>query len=204
MSFCPRTFLLGILIATVVLETPVSAQTPLSPGASLPSTPSLQRLDGTSVSPDALLGPTGTVFIFWSNECPWVQRYESRVRDLVSDFQEQGVRFVLVNANDAEAHPQESLEASRSHVQEKSYGATYVRDPTGDFARALGATRTPHAYVFDGGGTLVYVGAIDDGPSGPSRVETSYLREAVRAEVAGTGGSTQSQKAFGCTLKYPE
>lgn len=185
--------------------TPVGAQTPLSPGASLPSTSdSLERLDGTQVTPRALLGSNGTVFLFWSNECPWVQRYEQRVRTLVSEFQERGIQFVLVNANDAEVQPNDSREASRAHVQENPYEASYVRDPTASFARALGATRTPHAFLFDGEERLAYVGGIDDNPSGASQVDTSYLRRAIQAVLEGEDVPDEQESAFGCTLKYPE
>lgn len=185
--------------------TPVGAQTPLSPGASLPSTAgSLERLDGTQVAPRTLLGSNGTVFLFWSNECPWVERYEQRVRTLVADFQERGIQFVLVNANDAEAQPGESREASRTHVQENPYEATYVRDSTASFARALGATRTPHAFLFDEEERLAYAGGIDDNPSGASQVDTSHLRRAIQAVLDREDVPAEQESAFGCTLKYPE
>jgi thiol-disulfide isomerase/thioredoxin len=171
----------------------------------LPSTENvLERLDGTRVSPKALLGSNGTVFLFWSNECPWVERYENRVRALASDFQGRGIEVVLVNANDVEAQPNESREASRSRAREKRYEATYVRDPTANFARALGARRTPHAFLFDAAERLVYVGSIDDSPSGAGSENTPYLRHAIEAVLEGEEVPASQEKAFGCTLKYPE
>lgn len=174
------------------------AQTPLSPGASLPSVESpFQRLDGSSVRPQDLLGTKGTVFLFWSTKCPWIDRYEQRVQALVSDFQDNGIRFVRVNSNKGE-------DVSKERVAEKGYSAPYVRDPTAAFAQALGATRTPQAFVFDARRTLVYTGAIDDNPSGAEQVKTPYLRNALEALQSGGQVPKQQTKVFGCALKYPE
>jgi hypothetical protein len=159
--------------------------------------------DGATVQPGALTGPQGTVFLFWSNRCPWISRYEERVQDLVRAFQDQGIRFVRVNANDPADWPQESAAACRARAEERGYAAPYVRDPTAAFARALGATRTPHAFVFDGADRLVYAGAIDDSPADPTAVKTPYLRSALEAVVAGKSPSIAQTEPFGCTLKYP-
>jgi thiol-disulfide isomerase/thioredoxin len=188
-----------------VLGSPVAAQDRLSPGDPLPSIESsLQRLDGTETSPKTLVGEKGTAFLFWSNRCPWVDKYEERVQALVSAFQDQGIRFVLVNANDASRWPAESLEASRKHAKEDGYEAVYVHDPDGSFARALGATRTPQVFLFDRQQTLAYVGAIDDSPGIPEQVETAYLRNAIEAVLAGKSVPTPENEALGCTLKYAE
>jgi hypothetical protein len=120
------------------------------------------------------------------------------VQALVSEYRGQGIQFVLVNANAGE-----TLDASRTQAEERGYDATYVRDPNATFARALGATRSPHAFVFDEDQTLVYVGAVDDSPSSSKRVSEHYLRDALQAVVAGRTVERAQQKAFGCTLRYP-
>lgn len=173
-------------------------------GSELPSVEGLQRVDGTSIAVGQLVGSGGTVFLFWSNRCPWVDRYEGRVQSLVSEFQGEGIRFILVNANDADAFPSEGRRASLKHARERDYRATYVRDTSAVFARALGAAVTPEAFVFDRDGTLVYRGAIDDSPSGASRLEESYLREVVEALSARDESPLSRQKAYGCTVKAQE
>lgn len=184
----------------------VHAQQPLAPGSSLPTVDApLQRVeDGTAVRLQALTGSTGTVLLFWSNRCPWINRYEERVQRLVSAFRDRGVRFVRVNANDASDWPKESLATSRARADSQGYTMPYLRDPRAALARALGATRTPHAFVFDDGGTLVYVGGIDDSPGDPNRVQSPHLRKALDALVNGTSPAVSQTRAFGCTLKYPE
>lgn len=196
-----------ILLPVLVLwvEGTTQAQAPMKPGRSLPSVDeSLERLDGTSVSLRQLTGKRGTVFIFWSNRCPWIDRYEDRVRTLVSDYQDEGIRFVLVNANSATRYPSEGLEPSRERSQKRNYTATYVRDPTAALAEALGAQLTPQVFVFNGEGTLVYTGAIDDSPSGAEQVEEPYLRQAVEALIGGRESPVSQKKPYGCTLKFPE
>lgn len=184
----------------------VQAQQPLAPGASLPTVDApLQRVeDGTTVRLQALTGSTATVILFWSNRCPWIDRYEERVQQLVSAFRDRGVRFVRVNANDASEWPNESLASSRARADRQGYAMSYLRDPRAALARALGATRTPHAFVFDAEGTLVYVGGIDDSPGDPNRVQTPHLRNVLDALVNGTSPAVSQTRAFGCTLKYPE
>lgn len=192
--------ILGLLVPLFVQAQPAE----LSLGSALPQiNATLTQVDGSTVSLQRLLGETGTVFIFWSNTCPWVDRYEDRIQTLIQDFQPSTVQFVLVNANDATAAPEESLDASRERAQSRGYRATYVRDAKAALARALGASRTPHAFVFDRQETLVYAGAIDDSPSDSTRVEESYLRDAIGAVEAGEEPEGADTNAFGCTLKYP-
>lgn len=175
----------------------------LSPGATLPRPDAtLQRVNGATTPVSGLLGSKGTVFVFWSNECPWVDRVEGRVQRLAQDVRPSGVQVVLVNANDASAAPTESLEASRKRADRQGYQMPYVRDPEATFARALGASRTPHAFFFDAQRRLVYVGAIDDSPSDPDRVEEPYLRSAITAVLNGETPEVATTKPFGCTLKY--
>jgi len=197
--------LLGCFFWSLIVVGPLQAQQPLAPGTPLPSIgESLQRVDGSTVRLEDVTGSRGTVFLFWSNRCPWVDKYEGRVQDLVADVRGAGIHFVRVNANDAREWPIESLAASRTRAERRDYRAPYVRDSTAALARVLGATRTPHAFLFDGEGTLVYAGAIDDSPGDPEQVSTAYLRDALEALINDTAPPVSTTKAFGCTLKYPE
>lgn len=78
-------------------------------------------------------------------------------------------------------------------------------DPTGAVGKAYGATNTPHMYVIDPNGTLVYAGAIDNRPtSKKSDVQgaQNYVREALQAVAAGQPVKTPVTRAYGCTVKY--
>lgn len=195
----------GVLLAILLLPSSVQAQhQALSPGAMLPQPDTnLKRLDGTSTPVADLLGRKATVFLFWSNQCPWVDRYEPRVRDLVEEFQSSEVQFVRVNANNLDQDASASLQACREQAQQQGYKAPYVRDPGATFAKALGASQTPQVFLFNAQRKLIYTGSIDDSPSAPDRVQESYLRDAITALLDGGVPQVQSTDPFGCTLKYP-
>lgn len=151
----------------------------------------------------SLSGTSATVLLFWSNQCPWVDRYEARVRDLTNRFGGDGVQFVLVNSNDPSVYPEESVEKNAERVAFSARSVPYVSDPSGRVARAVGATRAPHVFVFDhaSGRGLVYQGAIDDSPAAADNVENAYLQSVVDAVLAENDIPVAETKAFGCTLK---
>ena len=194
-----RTLFWTACLALLVL--PVQAQE-LALGSKIPGADvSRVNVNGGSVSISALSGSSGTVVVFWSNQCPWVDKYHGRFAQIVADFSERGMGFVLVNSNDAAAFPQESVEES-ARVASKLSGVTYLSDPDGQLAKAFGAERTPHVYVFNASGELAYVGTIDDSPGDPGNVTSSYLRDALDALASGRTATVPKTKAFGCTIKF--
>ena len=206
MDSSTRLALSGGLLLLALGGVPLAhGQSPLSPGATLPTIDQpLQRVDGGTVPVKGLTGAKGTVFLFWSNRCPWADKYESRVQSLVSTFADRGVQFVRVNAGEAATEKSEVPEASRARAKKRGYAAPYVLDSGARLARALGATRVPHTFVFDANNRLVYVGAIDDSPGDPGRVETPHLRNALEAMLEGRAPPEPKTRAFGCRLQYPE
>ncbi|MES3629336.1 MAG: redoxin domain-containing protein [Longimonas sp.] len=195
-----------LTVATIGAVHAQPTENPLRIGATLPGLDA-GLYDVQSESQTALsnvLGSRATVFIFWSNECPWVDRYEDRVQSLREQFSGQGIRFVLVNANDADAFEQEGRAASAERARSQGYGGMrYLRDDTAALATALGAMRTPHVFVFDANRTLVYQGAIDDSPGSAEDVTNRYLHDALDALAAGESVSEPETKAFGCMIKLP-
>ncbi len=191
-----------LLVLGVSLATAQPQELPL--GSILPMQDhAVQHVDGTQTTLDALTGTAGTVFLFWSNQCPWVDKNEERVRALHDQFAGQGIHFVLVNANDPNAFPKEAAAAG----QAKNYPMAYVVDAGSQFAREMGAFRTPHAFAFDANKTLVYTGAIDDSPGDPNNVQKTYLEGVVGilAQGGAIGGEADyppSTKAFGCRIKF--
>lgn len=194
-----RLLALGAFVVAAAFPARAQAQQiPLGtemPGAAIV----LQDLGGQSVRLGDVAGRAGTVVVFWSNQCPWVDKYEARLFDLAAGASGQGVSVVLVNANDPQAFPRETAAEARGRLSGKS--VRYVSDAGGQLARAFGAERTPHVYLFDADSRLVYVGTIDDSPGDPTNVQKFYLREAIEAVAAGRPVPVPSTKAFGCTIK---
>jgi hypothetical protein len=193
-----RSFWLLALVSPLVLGVHAQAQElPLGAAMPLMDRP-LQHVQGDEVRLSELRGERATVVVFWSNECAWTQRYDDRIRSVSSDLAGQGVAVVLVNPNDPIANPGEAVEAGRG----RGYDMPYVMDRGSALARAFGATRTPHIYVFDASNVLVYVGTLDDSPGDAGNVQRRYLRDAITSILEGGPIETAQTRAYGCTIKF--
>jgi hypothetical protein len=91
-------------------------------------------------------------------------------------------------------------------TQKRSAAPTaFLLDPQGNIGKAYNAKVTPHMYVIDPNGTLVYMGGIDDRPTtrhADVQGARNYVREALAAMGAGKPIDASSTRAYGCTIKY--
>ena len=193
----------ALLALTLLAPTTLFAQeTDVSLGTTLPlQDRAMQSSNGSTQRLADLGGPNGLVLIFWSNNCPWVDKYEDRLRSTVAEFSGQGFGFVLVNSNDPVAFPEESIDGIRDRAASRNYGVPYLLDEGSALANALGVTRTPHVYVFDGSRALIYSGTLDDSPGDPGNVKEAYLNDVLAAVGAGGRAPVTRTTAFGCRLK---
>jgi peroxiredoxin len=150
-----------------------------------------------------------TVVLEWTNHlCPYVQKHydTSNMQALQKDVTGQGIIWLTIisSAPDTQGYvlPKEADELTRKR---NASPTAVLLDPTGTVGKMYGATNTPHMYVVDKAGTLVYAGAIDDKPtSRRSDVPNArnYVREALAAVTAGQPVKTPLTRAYGCTVKY--
>ena len=116
--------------------------------------------------------------------------------------------IVWLSVISSPAGEQGHVEAARAKeltAQRDAAPAGVLLDPKSRIARAYGAQTTPHMYIIDPKGTLVYMGAIDDKPSSAASSlngAKSYVRQAVAELKAGKPVSEASTKAYGCVVKY--
>ena len=78
-------------------------------------------------------------------------------------------------------------------------------DPTGKVGRAYGARATPHMYVINGEGVLVYIGGIDDQPSArleDLKIARNFVDQALSEISQGKPVSATNSRAYGCSIKY--
>lgn len=188
-------FLLSMTAYGQEAEISLGSQLPLADRAMPSSNGGTQRLADIG-------GQNGTVVVFWSNNCPWVDKYEDRLLESISRFSGEGYGFALVNPNDPVAFPEESIDGIRKRASDNDYGVPYLLDEGSALAKALGATRTPHVFVFDGSGALVYEGGIDDSPGDPGNVTEAFLSDVLTAVAAGNRASVSRTTSFGCRIKY--
>jgi peroxiredoxin len=141
--------------------------------------------------------------------CPYVRKHYSarNMQDQQREAAAQGVVW-LTSASSAKGE-QGYVTAAQANDLTKSRDAApaaVLLDPQSKIARAYGATVTPHMYVIDANGTLVYKGGIDSIPSADVAdipKAKQYVRVALREVLAGRQVAEASTRPYGCTLKYP-
>jgi peroxiredoxin len=175
----------------------------LSLGSSIPlADVKMRDISGTSLSLNDAKGKEGLLVIFSCNTCPWVIDWQDRYVSITNEFLPQGFGVIAVNSNEAYFDGVDSFEAMQKHAKKNGYNFYYTVDEKSQLAKAFGATRTPHIYLFDSEGTLVYRGAIDDNSKNAKKVKKTYLADAMNAILAGEPIAPASTKAFGCTIKF--
>jgi peroxiredoxin len=161
----------------------------------------LPGVDGRSHSLEEYADAPVLVLVQSCNHCPYVIAWEERINALQREFGDRGVRIVAVNSNDAEQYPTDSFEAMVEHAREAGYVFDYLYDESQEVARALGAERTPEAYVYDAERRLVYHGAVDDSRE-VDGVTEHYLRDAIEAALAGETPPVADTPPVGCSVKW--
>ena len=150
-----------------------------------------------------------TVVLEWTNNgCPYVRKhYDSRnMQTLQQEATTDGVVWLqIISSAPGE---QGYLDAAGALARVQTDGAhpsATLLDPTGMVGRAYGALTTPHMYIVNPAGVLVYQGAIDDRPSArPASLEgaTNYVRAALVDLDAGRAVRTAQTTPYGCNVKY--
>jgi peroxiredoxin len=162
----------------------------------------LPGIDGKNHAPADYKDAKLLVIVFSCNHCPYVVGSEERMKRFVTDYSPRGVQMVAINSNESENHPTDSFEHMVRRAKERGLNFPYLRDETQDVARAYGALRTPHFYVFDAERKLRYTGRMDDNPRTPGAEKTHELRDAVDALLAGHQPAVPVTNPIGCNVKW--
>ena len=153
---------------------------------------------GTAHSLDSLKGKDGTVLIFVATNCPVSNAYNERMEKLAQDFKSRGINVVGINSNSTE-----SAADVKDHAAKNNLTFTILKDNGNKIADTLGAMRTPEAYFLDNGNKLLYHGRIDNSRD-VAQVNSSELRDAIEATLAGKPVPKTTASAFGCSIKRVE
>ena len=150
-----------------------------------------------------------TVVLEWFNpDCPFVKASHSKgsLKDAAKRNAAKGVVWLGVNSA---ASGKQGFSPERVAEGKKAFGLEHpiLADTTGQVGKLYGATNTPHMYVIDAKGTLVYKGAIDNSPDGEGDSPTggkliNYVDAALDDLAAGRPVATPDTKAYGCGVKY--
>jgi hypothetical protein len=147
------------------------------------------------------------VVLEWVNpDCPFVQKHYNSGNMPATQKHAAGkdVVWLSVSTSGSDNDPKAAA-ALGSWAKSKNASATSILLDNGKIGRAYGARTTPHMYLIDPAGKLVYAGAIDSKPSAnPADIasSTNYVTQAIDEVVAGKPVSKPVTQPYGCSVKY--
>jgi peroxiredoxin len=156
--------------------------------------------DNENVSLKDFSSAKAVVVIFMGNACAFDQYYTNRIKALVARMSNQ-VQFILVNSY---LEQEENAEQMKRMFDDWRLPVPYLADKDQTIMSALGAKKSPEAFVLKPGGgtfTVVYTGAIDDNPQLEDAVKNRYLADAIEAVVAGEQPTLSNARSTGCTIR---
>jgi peroxiredoxin len=149
------------------------------------------------------------VVLEWTNPgCPFVMKHYSSANMQATQkaATAKGVVWLTINSTAADAGDyQAPAELAKWMQAQKAAPTATLMDADGKVGRAYGARTTPHMYVIDPAGKLVYAGAIDSRPTAnPAHVKdaTNHVNAALAETLAGKTVSVASTQPYGCSVKY--
>lgn len=152
-----------------------------------------------------------TVVLEWTNAgCPYVQKHynSGNMQALQKGAAKDGVVWLtLVSSAPGKQGYVSPAEAKTWKTSSGAASTALLLDPGGQVGKAYDARTTPHMYVVDKTGKLVYMGGIDDKPTAdPSSLKgaKNYVTAALSDVKAGRAVATPVSKPYGCSVKYSE
>jgi len=167
-----------------------------APDFNLPAT------DGKTYSLADFADAKVLVVSFTCNHCPYVTGSDEVTRATVERFKDKGVAFIGINSNSEKTHANDDFATMKERMKEHNFPWVYARDKSQDVARAYGALRTPHFYVFDEERKLVYTGRGVDTPRDTSKMTVNDLEDALDDLLAGRSITTPVTNPIGCNVKW--
>ncbi len=150
------------------------------------------------------------VVLEWTNPgCPFVQKhYGGNMQGLQKEFTAKGVVWLAINSTETGSSDYLAPAGLARWLTDKqaSPSATLM-DESGKLGQLYGAKTTPHMYIIDPQGRLVYAGAIDSIASArPDDIKTAtnYVRQGLTEALAGKALSVAASRAYGCSVKYKD
>lgn len=147
------------------------------------------------------------VVLEWFNEgCPFVKKHygSQNMQGLQKKYAKKDVVWYTVVTGKRGKQGYLTLEEAQDRL--KGMGSKAIlRDEKGDVGRLYSAKTTPHMYVIDKKGNLVYMGGIDDNPSAdPADIKgaRNHVAAALEEALAGKPVSTPTSAPYGCSVKY--
>ena len=152
-----------------------------------------------------------TVVLEWNNpECPFVKKHygSGNMQKAQAAAAKDGVVWLSINSSapGKQGH-MDGAEAKAFVAKAGAQPTAYLLDPRGVVGKLYDAKTTPHMYIVNKAGTLVYAGGIDDKPT-PRPADVNGARNHVLAALselkAGKPVSVATSRPYGCNVKYSD
>ncbi len=142
------------------------------------------------------------VVFFTCNHCPFVIGSDEDTRRIADQFAPRGVRFVAVNSNSPNTYAEDDFPHMIERMKQHRFPWIYLHDESQETARAYGALRTPHFFVFDRNRRLIYTGRAVDNPRQAEKSKTHELTQALEEHLEGREISVPVTNPIGCNVKW--
>jgi len=145
------------------------------------------------------------VVLEWFNpDCPFVVKHHAKHKtmyELARMVEDNGGVWLAINSGKP---GKQGTGMDRNMKAVSDFGIEYplLLDETSKVGMMYDAKVTPHMYIIDEEGTLVYAGAIDNDRSASTLGDTNYVKKAMNEHMAGRAISISETKPYGCSVKY--
>ena len=162
----------------------------------------VEATDGRTYSLADFSKAKALVVFFTCNHCPYVLGSDEVTRATAERFKGKGVAFIGINSNSEITHPDDDFAHMVERMKTHHFPWVYARDKSQQAAKAYGALRTPHFYVFDKDRKLVYTGRGVDNPRNTAEMTVNDLDRALEQHLAGKPVSAPLTNPIGCNIKW--
>lgn len=151
-----------------------------------------------------------TVILEWTNhECPFVVKHyrpgNMQNQQRIAREEHDAAWLTIISSRAGEQGHLTAEQADELTASRNAFPTAVLLDEDGTMGRAFDARVTPHMYIIDADGILVYMGGIDSNPSANSddiAGATQYVMVALEEMAAGLPISNPVTRPYGCTIKY--
>jgi peroxiredoxin len=142
----------------------------------------------------------------YNSDCPFCHNhYQGAAQELQKQLANKGVIWLLVNSVNPKNNSHRTPEQAQKEWRDLGINATaWIDDSSGVIGHLYGMKTTPHCFVVNKDGTLVYAGAMDDKPDPfhDPKAARNYVKEAVDDLIAGKPIEVSGTKPYGCAVHY--
>lgn len=178
------------------------------PGEKAPNF-SLRGHDGNTHSLTDYVNKDQYIVLEWFNEkCPFVKKHygSNNMQNLQKEYTDKGVVWLSISSSaKGEQGPLTEEEAAKIRKEYEQQSTALLLDDSGAVGKLYGAKTTPHMYIINPNGEIVYNGAIDSNPSwrkATIKTAENYVSAALDASLAGKAIEKAKTKPYGCSVKY--